>query len=1112
MAPWLALLLSIHHIDRSHLLAQTLARDGASAEELNRLEDEAIHQVETGNEGSGIAVLKSVLARMESAFGSDDPSLYRGLDACAKFYEAKGSPAEAVVFRLKAQAILERVKGPSNSDIASGLNDLGMLYTATKEYVRAETEYGHALAIPNLSPIDHLKALAGLGNLYQESGNQSAASQTFRNLLQYASSAFGEQHTNVGVANLMFSKHLSRVGDTRSALPYAIRSVEILRKSAGPDQSSLVEALSNLANVQVRLGQFRDAESSSREALGLCKRGNGKNTTVYSLTADMLGQILRLEGKLEEAEKLSLEVIAINEKAEGSGQLVLAQSIEHLASIYDDSYDLPRAESCYRRALAIYEKTNNPPPIFVGRLLSGLANVVSERGDYRQAIPLFELSISILAKAYGGHSLAVIDNYAMLSASAVRAGDQDRAKQALATALDLTRSIRDLPDEKTAGMFILLAKASLMQNDINAAKELFARAERAVKLSPDAPIALRWPPLMGLASIDVANGHIEEAEQLALEAEHLIEREYSPNHRALVSPLLCLTFTELAQRHTDAAITAISRAIDIEELNLNRILAVGFEAQKTAFMSTLKVTTDTAVALNIDSLPNNPRAVTVALDTVLRRKGRVLEEVARRSRFIRDQLEPQDRHLIDDLNIARAQFATLVFRSADDAPWATLQDILHKKEAELQQLEAAVLARSPAYAMQVEPASAERVCMLLPPDAALVEFIRYQPSSWSPDKPTSPKYAAYILRRTGRPIGVPLGQAARIENTVSLLREALRNPKRIDVNAISRSLDEMIMRPVRAFIGPSKHILISPDGALNLIPFEALVDESGKYLIESYALTYLTSGRDLLAPPGYASSREDPVIIANPDFDLRSVPKIEVEGAASSVFRHMNYLPLPATAGEANGIAEALGRASVKMGPDATEQAVKRLKGPEILHIATHGFFLNDTQRPDSSSRLLALESVEPKAPMIGNSLLRSGLVLAGVKQGVSGSGEDGVLTALEVSGLDLVGTKLVVLSACDTGVGDIGQWEGIYGLRRALVMAGAESEVISLWPVSDTATRDLMVDFYRRLKGGEGRSDALRQAQLAILHGPARRHPFYWAAFILSGDWEEIKWTDKVN
>jgi CHAT domain-containing protein len=191
----------------------------------------------------------------------------------------------------------------------------------------------------------------------------------------------------------------------------------------------------------------------------------------------------------------------------------------------------------------------------------------------------------------------------------------------------------------------------------------------------------------------------------------------------------------------------------------------------------------------------------------------------------------------------------------------------------------------------------------------------------------------------------------------------------------------------------------------------------------------------------------------------------------------------------------------------ATENAIKQLHAPDILHIATHGFFLSGADvplvaPPDFSANILQdTRSALPNARPSENPLLRSGIALAGANLLSSGS-EDGILTALEAAGLDLSGTKLVVLSACETGLGDVENGEGVYGLRRAFAIAGAESQLISLWRVSDFATKTLMVSYYQRLKNNLGRAEALRQAQLEMLQNPDYQHPYYWAAFIPSGDW----------
>jgi CHAT domain-containing protein len=172
---------------------------------------------------------------------------------------------------------------------------------------------------------------------------------------------------------------------------------------------------------------------------------------------------------------------------------------------------------------------------------------------------------------------------------------------------------------------------------------------------------------------------------------------------------------------------------------------------------------------------------------------------------------------------------------------------------------------------------------------------------------------------------------------------------------------------------------------------------------------------------------------------------------------------------------------------NATENLIKTSQSPRILHLATHGFFL-------------------PNQGKIKNPLLRSGLVLAGANLYDSGD-EDGILTALEASGLDLRGTQLVVMSACETGLGEVTDGEGVYGLRRAFTLAGVESQVMSLWSVSDDATQALMGQFYGHLvQDHQGRSEALRQAQLTLLANPQTANPYYWAAFIPSGNWQKIR------
>jgi CHAT domain-containing protein len=219
------------------------------------------------------------------------------------------------------------------------------------------------------------------------------------------------------------------------------------------------------------------------------------------------------------------------------------------------------------------------------------------------------------------------------------------------------------------------------------------------------------------------------------------------------------------------------------------------------------------------------------------------------------------------------------------------------------------------------------------------------------------------------------------------------------------------------------------------------------------------------------------------------------------------FTPLAGTADEAKALQGLLklNAQEVLTGANATEEKLKGLHGPRILHVATHGFFLSDQQVAAATLRPISFGAEAPPLPLGENPLLRSGLAVAGANARRSGDRDDGILTAAEAAQLDLRGTQLVVLSACDTGLGEVQQGEGVYGLRRALVLAGAQAQLVSLWKVADAQTQALMVDYYQRLLKGEGRSAALREAQRAMIANPATQHPYYWAAFIHVGSWTPL-------
>jgi CHAT domain-containing protein len=379
-------------------------------------------------------------------------------------------------------------------------------------------------------------------------------------------------------------------------------------------------------------------------------------------------------------------------------------------------------------------------------------------------------------------------------------------------------------------------------------------------------------------------------------------------------------------------------------------------------------------------------------------------------------------------------------------------------------------------------------------------------------------------------------------------------PELPDRGRSGTSVREAVFDKLAAALGGRTHLLLAPDGDLTRLPWEVLPTADGRRLIDEYQISYVSCGRDVLRF-GAASTGQpgEALMLADPDFDLAlerdtmpssrpAQPRVgfwsrllrrrwaapqaanAVTASASTTTAHpawrrsrdldrdrgaCRFDRLPGTRAEGETIAGLLG---VRPWLDAAalEGRLKaECRSPRILHLATHGFFLPDQPREPGQDRFgLGFEPMGETrrlpGPLPENPMLRSGLALAGANTWLKAGkppeeAEDGLLTAEDVSGLDLLATELVVLSACETGLGQVHVGEGVFGLRRAFVLAGAKTLVMSLWKVPDDATRELMEEFYRRILAGEGRADALRAAQLGLK--AKYPDPYYWGAFICQGD-----------
>ncbi|EAU64774.1 CHAT domain-containing protein, partial [Stigmatella aurantiaca] len=387
--------------------------------------------------------------------------------------------------------------------------------------------------------------------------------------------------------------------------------------------------------------------------------------------------------------------------------------------------------------------------------------------------------------------------------------------------------------------------------------------------------------------------------------------------------------------------------------------------------------------------------------------------------------------------------------------------------------------------------------------------------------PSQPRYLVLVLLPDATIRARDLGAAGPINAAASRLRDALAN-RDAAFQVHAQALYQLAFQPLLPLLGKTRRLFLSPDGQLALVPFAALHD-GHQFLVDTFDFTYLTSGKDLLPRPQETAPMGSVVVLADPDFSapLPSPTRAEASEAAersASGERFFSSLrenpgqrawsaaPLPGTRQEAQAIQRLIPEAQLFLGPQATKEQLLHLPTPGILHLATHGFFLDDAPASPHSRAVghfgaLGDDPLEARPP---DPLLRSGLLLAGVHAPRASSSpthpltDSSLATALELAGLDLWGTQLVVLSACDTGRGDVKLGQGVYGLRRAFIVAGAETVVMSLWQVKDDTTSQLMEAYYGNLLAGQGRASALRKAMLALR--ATRPHPHYWAPFIALG------------
>ena len=904
----------------------------------------------------------------------------------------------------------------------------------------------------------------------------------------------------------------------KSARPgqYQIRIVEQHNATSKEIALDRGRKLFSESNMLWRAGKYAEALPLAEQVLTIRQRELNTEHFEIGQSFFLLANIYGDLGDYVKCENFYIRALDIWEKALGKDHPLIGSILLNWGVVYGIKGDYMKAETLYNRALQIWDKTLDPNHLSIANVLNNLAGISRVKGDTEKAAAYYQRVLTIRENALGPESAEVAQT---LSNIANLSDDFAVAEPLYLRSLAIREKVLGPEHQDVAETLYNLARLYNVADNFQKAKMMCERSLEIYEKTLGTEHAFYSYPLNLLAVIYKNTGDYDKSESLYLRAAALKEKSQGLFHPDLGETYAALANLYLIKGEIDKAIAAQTRANEILEYNTALNLTVGSEREKLDYLKTLTETENQTLTLSFKNT-GNLAAMNLAVTSILQRKGRVLDTMADSFGVLRRRFDTQDQILLDNLNEATKRLVEFIAEGNQNSSPEDYRKKLKSLETDRETVENQISRRSAGFYESSKPVTLSRIQTEISDKTALIEFAVYRPTISrtfeSDDKNTSKsdenlRYAVFVINSKGEAHGKDLGSAKEIESSITDFRAALRDPKRNDVQQLARTLDSRIMEPIRAMLGDAEHLLVAPDGELNLIPFEALADEQNHYLIEKYSFTYLSSGRDLLRMQTARTSKSKSLLIADPQFgESVSDTTIAVNRTrknskkrsvtATRSLTDTYFAPLNGTLSEARSIQNLFPEATVLTGMQATETTLKQANAPEILHIATHGFFLEDESFNDqTATRGAKNTSVESENP-----LLRSGLALAGANRH-STSGDDGILTALEASGLNLWGTKLVVLSACDTGLGDVKNGEGVYGLRRAFVLAGTESLVMSLWSVSDFSTRELMTNYYKNLKSGMGRGASLRKVQLEMMKKKGREHPFYWAAFIESGEWANL-------
>jgi CHAT domain-containing protein len=873
---------------------------------------------------------------------------------------------------------------------------------------------------------------------------------------------------------------------------------------------TLVElGLFHLAVLCYYTGKYNEGLPFATEAIDICATVKGKEHSDYVSRLNILAALYLSMGQYDKALPLQLEALKNIEKSLGKAHSDYGILLNNLAVSYDDMGQYDKVLPLYLEALQIIEKSLGKAHSEYGGLLGNLAILYKNMGQFDKALPLALESLENMEKSRGkGHSSygTHLNNLAILYSEM---GQYDKALPLALESLENCEKSRGKAHSEYGNFLNTLATLYKKMGQYDKALQLDLEALDNTENSLGKDHFLYGVRLNNLATLYQKMGQYDKALPLNLEALENTKKSLGKSHSYYGTHLYSLAFLYKNMGQYDKALPLYLELNNNSFAQIKRNFSVLSEQGKENFLKTLNSDFNSTTNFLVNYASQNPNTTEALFDLELTLKGLVLQSGISVRNTI---LESKDSVALATYE-AWQMYGNLVNKEYEK-PINKRNTSLKEWEEKKERAEMELSRLSTAFRdnQSITQLRWKDVKQNLSATEAAVEFLSYQSG---PDSSKTKHYAALVLRHNSDlPVLVKLSSEQQLKD---LLSPPPGNPlEQVNhiygsIKAPNIALYQAIWQPLEQALQGAKTVYYAPSGLLHKVSFAALCPSTGTYLGERYELRQVGS-------TGVVTRRKENTINATDRFLLAG--GIQYNSDTTSI-KFWSYLP--GTLEESKGISNTLSskKHSVKqlLGKEASEASFKQ-EAPkaEVLHIATHGYFFPDLEQEKEALKKSTKSKGEVLAfrgdteGWIGNSLYanwnfvqnsnpmrRSGLALAYANdvwtRGLGIESEDGVLTAQELSNTDLRKAKLVVLSACETGLGDIKGSEGVFGLQRGLKQAGAGSLIMSLWRVPDKETSEFMQVFYSKLLIMKDIRKAFVFAQKTM---QKKYDPYYWAAFVL--------------